>query len=91
MKYFLAAVALCASTVYGQGIIVRPDFHPAALELRRHNVRAEVHEQIAVVTVEHEFYNPGATTVEGTFLFPLPPQAQISRFAMLVECKEMVG
>ncbi|MEK7728674.1 MAG: VIT domain-containing protein [candidate division KSB1 bacterium] len=91
MKYFLAAVALCASTVYGQGIIVRPDFHPAALELRRHNVRAEVHEQIAVVTVEHEFYNPGATTVEGTFLFPLPPQAQISRFAMHVEGKEMVG
>ena len=91
MKSFLVIAALCASVVYGQGIIVRPDFHPAALELRRHTVRAEVHEQVAVVTVEHEFYNPGATTVEGTFLFPLPPQAQVSRFAMHVEGKEMVG
>lgn len=91
MKSVLVIAALCANVVYGQGIIVRPDFHPASLELRRHTVRAEVHEQIAVVTVEHEFYNPGATTVEGTFLFPLPPQAQVSRFAMHVEGKEMVG
>jgi Ca-activated chloride channel family protein len=91
MKSFLVVAALCASAVFGQGIIVRPDFHPAALELRRHNVRAEVHEQVAVVIVEHEFYNPGSNTVEGAFLFPLPPQAQVSRFAMHAEGKEMAG
>lgn len=91
MKTLLAILALSTSVVLGQGLIVRPDFQPAALELRRHHVRAEVHEQVAVVTVEHEFYNPGSTTIEGTFLFPLPPQAQVSRFAMHVEGKEMVG
>ncbi len=91
MKALLVAAVLFTSAAYGQGIIVRPDFHPAALELRLHNVRANVHEQVAVVTVEHEFYNPGPTTVEGTFLFPLPPQAQVSRFAMHVDGKEMVG
>lgn len=91
MKTLLAILALSTSAVLGQGLIVRPDFQPAALELRRHHVRAEVHEQVAVVTVEHEFYNPGSTTIEGTFLFPLPPQAQVSRFAMHVEGKEMVG
>ncbi len=86
-----AATLLLTAVAFGQGLIVRPDFHPAALELRRHAVRAEVHEQVAVVTVEHEFYNPGAATVEGTFLFPLPPQAQVSRFAMHVDGKELVG
>lgn len=86
-----AATLLLTAVAFSQGLIVRPDFHPAALELRRHAVRAEVHEQVAVVTVEHEFYNPGATTVEGAFLFPLPPQAQVSRFAMHVDGKELVG
>lgn len=91
-KLFACFAALFfANAAFAQGIIVRPDFQPAPLELRRHNVRAEAHEQVAVVTVEHEFYNPGPSTVEGTFLFPLPPQAQVSRFAMHVEGKEMVG
>ncbi len=91
MKSLLAVLVFSAGAALGQGLIVRPDFQPAALELRRHTMRAEVHEQVAVVTVEHEFYNPGPTTVEGTFLFPLPPQAQVSRFAMHVEGKELVG
>ncbi len=94
MKVFVSscgAALLIASAAHSQGLIVRPDFHPANLELRRHAVRAEVHEQVAMVTVEHEFYNPSATTVEGTFLFSLPSQAQVSRFSMHVEGKEMVG
>jgi Ca-activated chloride channel family protein len=89
---FIFAVALLASVqAHAQGIIVRPDFLPAELELRRHHVNAEIQEQVAVVTVEHEFYNPGSATVEGTFLFPLPANAQVSRFAMNVDGKEMVG
>lgn len=75
----------------GQGLIIRPDFQPGELELRRHAISAQIHEQIAVVTVEHEFYNPGAATVEGTFLFPLPANAHVSRFSMNVDGKEMAG
>jgi Ca-activated chloride channel family protein len=76
---------------HAQGIIVRPDFLPADLELRQHRVNADIQEQVAVVTVEHEFYNPSSATVEGTFLFPLPQNAQVSRFSMNVDGKEMVG
>jgi Ca-activated chloride channel family protein len=84
---FLAA-ALRANA---QGIIVRPDFQPVDLELRQHRVNADIQERIAVVTVEHEFYNPSSATVEGTFLFPLPQNAQVSRFSMNVDGKEMLG
>lgn len=87
----LTTFLFAASAAHTQGIIVRPDFQPADLELRQHRVTAEIQEQVAVVTVEHEFYNPGAATVEGTFLFPLPPNAQVSRFSMNVDGKEMVG
>jgi Ca-activated chloride channel family protein len=85
------AVLFIALQAHAQGIIVRPDFQPADLELRQHRVNADIQEQVAVVTVEHEFYNPSSTTVEGTFLFPLPPNAQVSRFSMNVDGKEMVG
>ncbi|RMH62997.1 MAG: VWA domain-containing protein [Bacteroidetes bacterium] len=74
-----------------QGVIVLPDRHPAPLELRTHRVEARVEDEIAVVTVTQTFYNPGGGTVEGTFLFPLPPGAQVSRFSMTVDGREMAG
>lgn len=89
--FILITVLFIALQAHAQGIIVRPDFQPAELELRQHRVNADIQEQVAVVTVEHEFYNPGSTTVEGTFLFPLPSNAQVSRFSMNVDGREMVG
>lgn len=89
----LLAILLLAAAIqaHAQGVIIRPDFQPADLELRQHRVNADIQEQVAVVTVEHEFYNPSAATVEGTFLFPLPQNAQVSRFSMNVDGKEMAG
>jgi Ca-activated chloride channel family protein len=89
--FFNAIFLLCAISVHAQGVIIRPDFQPADLELRQHRVNADIQEQVAVVTVEHEFYNPSSTTVEGIFLFPLPQNAQVSRFSMNVDGKEMVA
>jgi len=89
--FIVVTLLFAAIDLHAQGIIVRPDFQPADLELRQHRVNADIQEQVAVVTVEHEFYNPSATTVEGTFLFPLPQNAQVSRFSMNVDGKEMVG
>jgi len=89
--FIFAAILFIAIQAHAQGLIVRPDFQPADLELRQHRVNADIQEQVAVVTVEHEFYNPSATTVEGTFLFPLPQNAQVSRFSMNVDGKEIAG
>lgn len=89
--FFLSLLLMLSGALQGQGLIIRPDFQPASLELRRHAITAQIHEQIAVVTVEHEFYNPGSATVEGTFLFPLPPSAHVSRFSMNADGKEMAG
>ncbi|MDZ7267023.1 MAG: VIT and VWA domain-containing protein [candidate division KSB1 bacterium] len=82
---------LLCGALRSQGLIIRPDFQPAGLELCRHAITAQLDEQIAVVTVAYEFYNPGPTAVEGTFLFPLPANAQISRFRMDAEGREMAG
>ena len=88
LSIFLLAVTIDADA---QGVVIGPHSKPADLILRRHHVEADVHEQVAVVTVEHVFFNPGKDVVEGTFLFPLPRDAQITRFVMEVDGKEMAG
>lgn len=87
----LAPLLFTASLAHAQAVVIGPDGRPAALELRTHRVEAEVRDEIAEVTVTHTFFNPGAATAEGTFLFPLPPGAQVSRFSMEVDGVEMAG
>ena len=80
-----------ASPVAAQGVVIGRDGLPVALVLSNHRVEATLQERLAVVTVEHEFLNTGHTTVEGTFLFPLPPDAQVSKFSMEVDGVTMQG
>ena len=90
---FLVGLVLggSAGPAAGQGVVIGRDGRPVHLELRNHRVEAAVQERLAVVTVEHEFHNTGRATVEGTFLFPLPPDAQVSKFSMEVDGEVMSG
>ena len=88
---FLLILLALPSAAHAQGVVVGQDGRPAALTLERHDVRADVQGQVAVVMVEHVFQNTTSGTIEGTFLFPLPPEAQVSRFTMEVDGEELVG
>ncbi|MEZ4702387.1 MAG: VIT domain-containing protein [Rhodothermales bacterium] len=74
-----------------QGLIVGPDYQFTPISLTEHTVDAAIDEQIAVVTVSHTFKNTSRGVIEGTFLFPLPKDAQVSRFSMDVDGKELAG
>jgi Ca-activated chloride channel family protein len=74
-----------------QGIVVGPDYHFSPLTLTEHTVDATIDEQVAVVEVSHTFENASRFPVEGQFLFPLPKDAQVSRFRMEVDGKELAG
>ena len=91
LSLLVFSTLLLASGAQAQGVVVGPDGHPAALALEMHRVQADVQEQVAVVTVEHVFKNTTGGTIEGQFLFPLPPEAQVSRFTMEVDGEELVG
>ena len=56
----------------------------SGVHLAAHRVNAEVHDGFARTTVEEEFANDTDRTLEGRFLFPLPPDASISRLALYV-------
>lgn len=54
----------------------------APLEVSFTKVTARIKDQIAATHVEQEFYNPNPRQLEGTFLFPVPKNAQIDKFTM---------
>lgn len=61
----------------------------APLEINSCNVTAKVEGQVAVTTIEQEFYNPNNARLEGTFMFPVPKGAQLDHFAMEIDGKKV--
>ncbi len=54
----------------------------APLEVTYHHVQVNIDNQVAVTSVDEEFYNPNPQRLEGTYLFPIPKGAQIDKFTM---------
>ena len=61
------------------------------LEIERYDLRAAVHGPLALVEMEMVFRNPLDRQMEGRFLYLLPPNATVSRFAKEVEGTLMEG
>jgi Ca-activated chloride channel family protein len=80
-------------TAEADGIIIPdppPVTEPVLLEetwltIRYHRVTVSIENQIAVTRVEQEFVNDNNWEVEGTYIFPVPEGATISRFVMWVD------
>ncbi len=90
----LLLVALVPSLARADGFIVVTEtrhfipvpHHPvfAPLEVTSHKVSVRIIGQIATTTVDQEFFNPSDRTVEGTYFFPVPKDAQIDKFQMQI-------
>ncbi|MHC4873245.1 MAG: VIT domain-containing protein, partial [Planctomycetota bacterium] len=61
------------------------------LQYKSHNVVIDINNQVAVVKLEAEFYNPNNQDLEGTYFFPLPADTAIKDFAMYMNGKKVKG
>src|SRR5436853_7801937 len=74
----------------GDGFIVieRPIYVPpthfpfAPLEVTSHQVNVKIDGQVAVTSIDQEFYNPNDQRLEGIYMFPVPKGAHIDKFSM---------
>ncbi len=64
--------------------------HPS-VTLKDHRVSARLKDRVAEVTVEQVFRNHTDRQLEGTYLFPLPDGASVSRWAMTMGGKMVEG
>jgi Ca-activated chloride channel family protein len=67
-----------------------PDWEPW-LTLRHHRVTVTIEDQIATTQVDQVFRNDGSMAAEGTYVFPLPPNASVQRFVMWVDGEPVEG
>ena len=60
-----------------------PRPHPfSALDVNYVKVHTRITDQVAVTSVDQEFYNPHSARLEGTFIFPVPKGAHLDKFRM---------
>ena len=86
------AACLCGAVFYARGdgfiVVERPFLVPpghfpfAPLEVSSHHVDVKIDGQVAVTSIDQEFYNPNDQRLEGIYMFPVPKGAHIDKFSM---------
>src|SRR3954469_21751924 len=71
-------------------IYVPPTHFPfAPLEVTSHQVNVKIDGQVAVTSIDQEFYNPNDQRLEGSYMFPVPKGAHINKFSMEIGGKSV--
>src|SRR6476646_5826523 len=70
--------------------LIPPGHFPfAPLEVSSHHVDVKIDGQVAVTSIDQEFYNPNDQRLEGFYMFPVPKGAHIDKFSMEVGGKSV--
>jgi Tfp pilus assembly protein PilF len=75
----------------GALIALDPDGQEAKLSLRKFHVDVHIEDGFARTTIDQTYFNHEPARLEGTFYFPLPADASLSRLAMYVDGNLMEG
>jgi thioredoxin-like negative regulator of GroEL len=75
----------------GSLLAIDPDGQEMKLGLRKYHIDVHIEDGFARTTIDQTYFNHEAQRLEGTFYFPLPPDASLSRLAMYVDGNLMEG
>lgn len=75
----------CSKHAGGALIALDPFGQEVTLTLRKFHVDVHIEDGFARTTIDQTYFNNNTWRMEGTFYFPLPPDASLSRLAMYVE------
>lgn len=95
---FLLAALLSCTSALGDGFIhiVRPPRpwpgpRPVPIQdlaVKYHQVEIKIKDQLAVTSIDQEFWNPNNQVLEGIYMFPVPKGITINKFSMYIDGKE---
>ena len=71
----------------GALVALDPNGQEMKLSLRKYKIDVHIEDGFARTTIDQTYFNHTQRRLEGTFYFPLPPDASLSRLAMYVEGK----
>ncbi|MFZ5432683.1 MAG: VWA domain-containing protein [Calditrichota bacterium] len=89
----ILGIGLLTTTAIAQiAVPIRPyDDWNACWSIRERTVDMVVRDQVASVTVTDQVQNRGGHIVEVQYLLPLPPQAAVDQFTLVVDGRELTG
>jgi Ca-activated chloride channel family protein len=86
-------VCILAATQADALIVVTPKpdqpNNNRALQLTKQTVHVDMTDRAAEVNVEFTYHNSSRWVLEGTYLFPLPPEAAVDNFSLFVDGEEI--
>jgi tetratricopeptide (TPR) repeat protein len=84
---------LVPASNYAGGALLAIDPHgqETKLSLRKFHIDVHIEDGFARTTIDQTYFNHESARLEGTFYFPLPPDASLSRLAMYVDGNLMEG
>jgi len=102
MKKALSVVSIVVGLFIADSLyacrVIRPrpvdpskSVQPTDVLTKKHKVKIEVTENIAVITVDATFQNPNPFAVTGTYFFPLPEGVVVSKFQIEVGGRKIEG
>ncbi len=62
-----------------------------SLAIKYHHVTVTIQDQLVVTHVDQVFYNPNDTQVEGTYIFPIPADAAVTKFTLWINGQPVDG
>ncbi len=95
----LALLIFLPRSGQADGVIVPPPPRPGkkpiilgeAYTVKYHRVNVEIRDQMATTTVDQVFVNETGRRMEVSYVFPLPPDAQVRKFSLFVGDREIAG
>jgi hypothetical protein len=75
----------------GRLVVATSDGGEVDLSLRKYHIDVHIEDGFARTTIDQTYFNHDFVQHEGTFKFPLPPDASLSRLAMYVNGHRMEG
>jgi Ca-activated chloride channel homolog len=81
----LLGLNLFVEVALADGMVLPDAFNLDYVAVRYHRVTVKIEDNHATTHVEQEFYNPQSFTVSGQYLFPVPPDAILSKFQAVVD------
>lgn len=87
----LGMMAVPAAPVGASGLLVPTDSSLPPLRIEDHLVSTRIHNQVALTTLTQTFRNDSERRLEGTYIFPLPENADLTDFQMSFNGKMVEG
>ncbi len=91
-KFSMTLCVLVAGVRTGAtGVMVPTDTRVPPLTIKYQRVTVDVRDLVARTVVRQAFQNSTSRSLEATYVFPLPPDAAVTEFSMVIDGKKVTG